>query len=169
MEIRKERQQDASAIRYVNEQAFGDAGEAGLVEKLRARKRLVCSLVAIEDGQVVGHILFTTVTVEQDGANFHAVALGPMAVVPEFQRKGIGSRLVRAGLDECLRLGHEIVFVLGHADYYARFGFAPAKPRGIACEFEAPESAWMVLELREGALGGRKGTVRYEPEFREVT
>ena len=88
MEIRREKQQDAGAIRYVNERAFGDPGEAGLVEKLRARNRLVCSLVAIEDGRVVGHILFTPVTVEEGGANFAAVALGPMAVVPEHQRKG---------------------------------------------------------------------------------
>ncbi len=76
--------------------------------------------------------------------------------------------MVRAGLEECRRLGYEIVVVLGHPDYYPRFEFAPAMPKGISCEFEVPEEAWMMLELREGALAGRRGKVRFQPEFSEV-
>jgi len=92
-----------------------------------------------------------------------------MAVLPAYQRTGIGSQLVRAGLEECRRLGHEIVVVLGHPDYYPRFGFIPAKPRVIACEFEVPTEAWMVLELREGALAGKSGTVKYQAEFHKAS
>ena len=91
-----------------------------------------------------------------------------MAVLPVYQRKGIGSKLVRAGLDEYKRLGHEIVFVLGHPDYYPRFGFALARLKGIDCEYEVPEEAWMVLELWEEALGGRRGIVRFQHEFQEA-
>ena len=116
----------------------------------------------------MGHILFSPVTIESKGTSFEAIALAPMAVLPAYQRKGIGSQLVRAGFEECRRLGHEIIVVLGHPDYYPRFGFVPAKQKGIDCEFEVPEEAWMILELREGALAGRRGIVRFQPEFHEV-
>ena len=92
-----------------------------------------------------------------------------MAVLPEQQRSGIGGQLIRAGLDECRNLGHEIVVVLGHAAYYPRFGFVPANPKGINCEFAVPEEVFMVLELREGALAGRGGVVKFQPEFSETT
>jgi len=91
-----------------------------------------------------------------------------MAVLPAYQRKGIGGQLARAGLEECRRLGHEIILLVGHPDYYPRFGFVPARSKGIECEFEVPEEAWMILELREGALAGRQGTVRFQPEFKEA-
>ena len=163
--IRREMSEDVGAVRYVNEQAFGQTEEAELVDKLRDVNKVVLSLVAVEGSHVVGHILFSLVTVETEGSDFEAIALAPMAVLPTHQRKGIGSALVRTGLEDCRRLGHEVVFVLGHPDYYPRFGFAPARPRGIDCEFEAPEEAWMVLELQDGALAGRRGKVRFQPEF----
>ena len=166
--IRPETPEDNDSIRYVNEQAFGQKEEAELIEKLRNRGALTLSLVAVQNNRVVGHILFSPVTVESDCSSFGAISLAPMAVLPEYQRKGIGSQLVRVGLEECRRLGHEIVVVLGHSDYYPRFGFIPAKPKGIDCEFEVPEEAWMILELREGALAGRRGIVRFQPEFSEV-
>jgi len=166
--IRQETPEDIDSIRYVNEQAFGQKEEAELVEKLRNRGVLTLSLVAVQKNRVVGHILFSPVTVESDCTSFEAISLAPMAVLPEYQHKGIGSQLVRVGLEECRRLGHEIVVVLGHSDYYPRFGFVTAKPKGIDCEFEAPDEAWMVLELREGALTGRSGTVIFQPEFHEA-
>jgi len=158
---------DIDSIRYVNEQAFGQIAEAAIVDKLRNRNALTISLVATEDNEVVGHIAFSPVVIESQCSSFEAVALAPMAVLPAHQRKGIGSQLVRAGLEECHRLGHDVVVVLGHPDYYPRFGFVPGKQRGIDCEFEVPDEAWMVLELREGALAGRSGTVKYQPEFQE--
>ena len=92
-----------------------------------------------------------------------------MAVLPAHQGKGIGSQLVRAGLEKCRSLGYEVVVVVGHPNYYPRFGFVTAKPKGLKCEFEVPDEAWMVLELREGALAGRQGTVKFQPEFEEGT
>lgn len=165
LSVRRETPEDIEAIHYVNEQAFGGKQEADIVDALRNRGAVTLSLVAVRGNKIVGHILFSPVTIESESSNFTAVALAPMAVLPEFQGKGIGSRLVNDGLEECRTLGHEIVVVLGHPDYYPRFGFVPARPRGIECEFEAPEEAWMIMELREGALAGRRGTVKFQPEF----
>lgn len=167
--IRPETPKDEAAIRDVNEKAFGQKEEAIIIGKLRKRGALTLSLVAVQDSEIVGHIAFSPVKVESERLSFDAIALAPMAVLPEYQHKGIGSQLVLAGLKECRGLGHEIVVVLGHPDYYPRFGFVLAKPKGIDCEFEAPDEAWMVLELREGALTGRSGTVKFQPEFQEAT
>ena len=166
--IRSETPEDADSIYYVNEQAFGQENESKLIEKLRNHGVLTISLVAIQDGEIVGHIAFSPVVIESGLSSFEVIALAPMAVLPAYQRKGIGSEMVRAGLEECRRLGHEIIVVLGHPDYYPRFGFVLAGPKGIDCEFEVPEEAWMILELREGALAGRRGVARFQPEFREA-
>jgi putative acetyltransferase len=166
--IRQEASGDAKAIRHVSEQAFGQTEEADLVEALRRRGAFTLSLVALLADQIVGHILFTPVRIESGDSSFEAIGLGPMAVLPAHQRKEIGSRLVRAGLEECGRAGHEIVVVVGHPEYYPRFGFLPAKRFGIRYEEEVPEEVFMLVELREGALAGRSGIVRYQPEFRSV-
>jgi len=166
--IRPETPEDVDSIRYVNEQAFGQREEADLVEKLRNRGVVTLSLVAVLADQSVGHILFSPVTIESECSSFEAITLAPMAVLPEYHRKGIGSQLARAGLEGCQRLGHEVVVVVGHPAYYPRFGFAPAKPQGIDCEFEVPEEAFMILELRRGALAGKGGTVKFQPEFKEA-
>lgn len=166
--VRRETPEDINSIRYINEMAFGRRVEAELIDKLRNRDALTLSLVAVQEGQIVGHISFSPVTVESDYSSFEVISLATMAVIPEYQRSGIGLQLVRAGLEECCHLGHEIVVVVGHPDYYPRFGFVPAKPKGIDCEFEVPDEAWMVLELREGALKGRSGTVKFKPEFHEA-
>lgn len=166
--IRKEELGDIRAIRHVNERAFDQENEANIIEKLRKRSALTISLVAVQDDEIVGHIAFSPAIIAAEGSNFGAIALAPMAVLPAYQRKGIGLQMVRVGLEECRRLGHEIIVVLGHPDYYPRFGFVPAMPKGIGCEFEVPEEAWMILELQEGALAGRRGKVRFQPEFSEV-
>ena len=165
--IRDETPEDYEAVYRVNALAFGQEGEAALVERLRGACPHL-SLVAVEGGRVVGHIFFSPVTVESDDAAFEAVGLAPMAVLPELQNQGVGSQLVRRGLEECARRGHEVVFVLGHPDYYPRFGFTPAGAKGLTCEYPAPDEAFMVAELRPGALAGRTGLVRYRPEFAEV-
>jgi putative acetyltransferase len=167
--IRKETDSDHDAIRYVNRRAFWQEAEGDIVDKLRVRNMAAISLVAVEGDRIIGHILFSPVTVEADKAKFEAIALAPMAVLPEYQKKGIGTRLLKAGLDECRKLGYEIVFVLGHPEYYPRFGFTQARTKGIGCEFEVSDEAWMVLELKENALAGRKGVVKYQPEFSEAT
>ncbi|MCW8139428.1 MAG: N-acetyltransferase, partial [Planctomycetota bacterium] len=126
--VRPEAPGEVEAIRRVNDAAFGRPDEGRLVDALRGAARPFVSLVAREGDEVVGHALFTPVTV---GATSSALALGPMAVVPGRQGVGVGSALVRAGLDACRALGHEVVFVLGHPGYYPRFGFVPAGPRGL--------------------------------------
>lgn len=167
--IRSETPEDEAEIRHIHEEAFGQEAEGELIGKLRNRGVLTISLVALYDSRLVGHIAFSPAEVKSDCSSFKAIALGPMAVLPAFQGKGIGSQLVRVGLEECRRLGHEIVVLVGHPDYYPRFGFALASPKGIECEFEVPDEAWMLLELREGALVGKRGTVSFQPEFREAT
>jgi len=167
-DIREEQPEDILGVRYVNRQAFDSVVEPNLVDKLRQRKGFILSLVALEKAQVVGQILFSPVTVKSESSSFTAAALGPMAVLPQLQRQGIGTQLVNAGLEELRKTDYEIVVVLGHPDYYPRFGFSPASNYGIKCEFDVPDEAFMLLELRPGALAGRKGTVKYQPEFREA-
>ena len=163
--VRAETREDFGAVRRVNERAFGQTDEADIVDALRGRARPYISLVAERDGQVVGHIFFSPVRVEADRSSFTALALGPMAVAPEHQNQGVGSQLVRRGLEECRALGHDVVVVVGHPSYYPRFGFAPAAPRRLKCEYAVPDEVFMVAELREGALAGRGGLVKYMPEF----
>ncbi len=166
--FRRERPEDEAGIRRVNEEAFSQPGEADLVDALRRRDACRVSLVADENGLIIGHILFTPVTIEETKPAPDAVGLAPLAVLPPYQRKGIGANLIRLGLEECRKDGGEIAVVLGHPTYYPCFGFQPAHLFGIRCEFEVPEEAFMVLPLREGELDGRGGFVRYLPEFRDV-
>ncbi len=156
--VRRELSKDIEDIRAVNKQAFGQDDEAAIIEKLRNRGALTLSLVALRHGQLVGHIAFSKVIIGTDVSSFEAVALAPMAVLPSYQRQGIGSQLVRAGLKECCHLGQHIVVVLVHPSFYPRFGFVPATVKDINCEFDVPEEAWMIVELRAEALAGRAGT-----------
>jgi len=166
--IRPEIPEDQASIHYVNKEAFGQNQEADLVDKLRKRGVLIISLVAVQDTTTVGHIAFSPVEIASEKSSFEALALAPMAVLPPHQNKGIGSQLVTAGLQECLRLGHEIIVVVGHPNYYPRFGFVSANPKGVESEFEVPDEAWMIKELKQGALAGRRGKVRFQPEFKDA-
>ncbi len=166
LEVRLEVEQDAGAVRVVHEHAFGRPNEARVVELLRAEARPYLGLVAVEAGQVMGHIAFSPATLESDGASTAIMALGPMAVHPDRQRRGLGSALVREGLAACRRMGHAVVAVLGHPEFYPRFGFVPAAPLGVTCEYPAAEVAFMIAELTAGSLKGRRGTVYYDPAFR---
>ena len=168
MEIRLEKPGDEEAILFVNERAFEGPGEANLVDALRKRGGVALSMVAIENDQVIGHILFSPVTIGGANRSLQAVGLGPMAVLPSHQRRGLGSQLLQSALDKCRQLGHDAVVVVGHPEFYSRFGFVPAKRHNLRCEFEVDDEAFMVLALRESALQGIEGLVRYPPEFREV-
>jgi putative acetyltransferase len=166
--FRAEQIGDELAIRCVNEQAFGRAEEADLVDALRKRGASVLSMVATDNDRVVGHVLFTEAIVTEANPQFRALCLGPMAALPTHQRRGIGSQLLQRALDKCRELDYDAVVVIGHPGFYPRFGFVPAKLKHIRCEFDVPDEAFMVLELREDALAGRTGIVRYQPEFSEV-
>ncbi len=159
--IRPEQPADVGVIRAVHETAFPTASEARLVEALRAAGRLCLSLVAVADGQIVGHIAFSPVTVA--GAA-EGVGLAPVAVLPAWQRRGIGGQLIRAGLAVCQRSGFGFVVVLGAPHYYRRFGFAPAEQWGLRDEYGSG-AAFQAIELRPGAIPLGAGQVQYAPEF----
>ncbi len=165
LNLRRELATDVSDIREVETAAFGRPGEATLVDALRAAGALVLSGVAEAGGKIVGHVAFSPVRIEEGHEDFDALALAPVAVHPDWQRKGVGSALIRWSLDECARDGHSLAIVVGHPKYYPRFGFVPAMPLGVRCPFPVPSEVFMLLELRLGALAGRAGTVRYRPEF----
>ncbi|MBI4751802.1 MAG: N-acetyltransferase [Acidobacteria bacterium] len=166
--IRPEQPDDAASVRRVNELAFNQHDEANLVEALHKVAVGLISLVAVIDGQIVGHILFSPATIQGAGGDFHVIGLAPMAVLPEYQNRGIGSQLVRAGLAECHRQGHRMVIVLGHPNFYPRFGFVPARPKGITCEYDVSDDTFMVAELEPGALAGCTGLAKYHPAFAMV-
>jgi putative acetyltransferase len=161
--IREEQPGDRDQVRNVNEAAFGRSDEADLIDKLLMEGVVLLSLVAELDGQIAGHILFSRMTVETAEGSVAAVALAPMAVLPEHQGRGVGSELVRRGLGQINDLGVRIVIVLGHEHYYSRFGFSTDKARHLASPF--PPDAFMALELYEGALAGIRGAVRYPAAF----
>ncbi len=163
MILREEIARDRDSIRRVHEAAFSGADEARLVDELREEGAFLCSMVAEIDGAVAGHILFTRMWIDCEGGAIPAVALAPMSVVPEYQRRGIGGQLIRAGLGRLRNLRERIVLVLGHEHYYPRFGFSAEKARNIASPF--PPEAFMALELAPGAIDDVVGRVSYARAF----
>lgn len=149
---------DAAAIRDVVAAAFGQPDEADLVDRLRADGDVLVELVAEHGGTVVGHVLFSRLGI----GPIEGAALAPLAVAPDRQRTGVGVALTRAGIDRCRELGVPAIVVLGHADYYPRFGFSPALARPLEAPFSGP--SFMAMELVPGALA-RGGRLRYAPAF----
>jgi putative acetyltransferase len=161
--VRAEAPEDFEAIGEVNRQAFRGEDEARLVTALRAGGYARLSLVAEDDGRVVGHILFSDLPIATQAGTLHALALAPLAVLPARQRQGIGSRLVREGLRGCAEAAHRIVVVLGHPGFYPRFGFSEQRAERLKAPFSGP--AFMALELVPGALTDVAGEVRYPTPF----
>jgi putative acetyltransferase len=161
--VREETAEDLEAIRMVNRQAFRQEDEARLVDALRDGSYARLSLVAEEGGRVVGHILFSDLPIVTPTGTLHALALAPMAVLPDRQQQGFGSRLAKEGLRACAEAGHRIVVVVGHPDYYPRFGFSAQLAERLQAPFSGP--AFMAVELVPGALAGVVGQVCYPPPF----
>jgi putative acetyltransferase len=163
MNIRDETPQDFEAIREVHRLAFGRDAEARLVDRLRGEARAVVSLVAEEGETIAGHILFSDLVIESEGGWIHAAALAPVAVRHEWQRRGIGSALVKRGLTAARERGQTIAIVLGNPAFYTRFGFSVKKARHLSSPF--PSDSLLAIELVHGALEGVRGTVRYPEAF----
>jgi putative acetyltransferase len=167
--IRPENPGDVDTLFQVYLLAFGRIQEAALVHSLRENQGLLLSLVAISEGSlVVGGVAFSPVTLEPTVNRLHLAGLAPLAVLPSYQRRGIGSRLVQVGLQQCQEQGVDAVFLLGEPEFYGKFGFGPASSFGIRCEFEIPDRYWLVVELNPGALQEVRGLVKYRPEFQSL-
>jgi putative acetyltransferase len=165
--VRNEEEKDLVAVHAVNTSAFESPAEANLVDALRKQAHPVVSLVAEENKTIVGHIMFSPVSLSGH-LGLKIMGLAPMAVTPTHQNNGIGSVLVRAGLEQCNELGFGAVVVLGHSGYYLRFGFSPSTRFGIGCEYQAPEEAFMVIELQSGYFRGKSGIIKYHAAFKNV-
>jgi putative acetyltransferase len=159
--VRDEQPGDLAAIRAVNDAAFDQPLEGHIVDELRRHGAVRLSLVAEVDGRIVGHILFSPVV--SSGAE--GLGLGPMAVTPEQQKRGVGAALIEAGLARLREAGCPYIVVLGHHEYYTRFGFVPASRLGLRCEWDVPDEAFMVHVLDPAATAAAAGLIKYRPEF----
>lgn len=166
IEIRAEKPEDIPAIRQVHQQAFQPRlNEAHLVELLRQAHKTPVSMVALSEGRLVGHVLFSPITFVPAQPTIRGLGLAPIGVLPEFQKQGIGSKLIAQGLQDCQQSGYDLAVVLGDPHFYSRFGFSCAKDHQLGNEYNA-DAEFMVMELRAGALRGVKGMVKYQPEFK---
>jgi putative acetyltransferase len=163
VEIRPEEPRDVPGIWDANRKAFGREVEARLVDDLRDGGYARLSLVAEEEGRLVGHVVFSEAVIRTDGGDVKALALGPVGVIPDRQGRGVGSALIREGLDRCAQAGHRIVVLLGHPDYYPRFGFSAERAGNLSSPYSG--EAFMALELVPGSLSGVVGEFEFAPPF----
>lgn len=170
--IRQEQASDYADVFEVISLAFCQKNEAHLVEALRKNKKVFVpdlSIVASIDNRIAGHILFTKIFIQnEEGKQHESLALAPVAVLPEFQKRGIGARLIHKGIQTAMEIGFNSVIVLGHEEYYPKFGFQPARKWNIKAPFEVASNAFMALELVRGGLSNTSGTVKYAEEFEKV-
>jgi putative acetyltransferase len=170
IQIREERPGDIPAVRAVHENAFGQGREAKLIDRLRTSCSTLLSLVAEDNGKIVGHILFSPVTINSWYGYVEGMGLAPMGVLPEYQKQGIGSRLVNQGLSALRAKVCPFVVVLGDPDYYPRFGFEPASLYGVKSQWDGiPDNAFFIVVLDKKAMEGVSGTAQYREEFDTVT
>ena len=169
IKIRPENRDDYPSITRLNDLAFEQKTEGKLVENLRKTQEFIpsLSLVAEIAGEIAGHILFHPIGIDTAESYRDTLALAPMSVHPEYQRTGIGSELVREGIESARDLGHRSIIVIGHPEYYPRFGFKPASNWGIKAPFDVPDNACLALELVVDALKDANGTIKYPEEFNE--
>jgi len=166
MIIRREEKKDFKSIYEINEQAFKQKNESELIERIRASKNFIpeLSLVAEKNGKIVGHILFSKIKIKGE-KKYESLILAPLAVQPELQKQGIGKKLITEGLNKARELGFSSVIVVGHKDYYPKFGFEKASKWNIKCSFKIPDESFMAIELSIGALSEKSGIVEFPKEF----
>jgi len=170
VKTRRERPDDFQQVARLIEMAFRQKNEAILVEKLRYNKKYNSNLSIIAEYNecIIGHILIFPIVIRSEDAEMESLALAPLSVSPEFQKMGVGSRLVQEGLRSARKFGFGSVIVLGHPEYYSRFGFVPASKWGIKAPFDVPDDAFMAMELEAGSLLNSGGVVEYPEEFSQV-
>lgn len=170
IQIRPEYKNDISTISMINDMAFGQGNEGNLIIKLRKNRNFIkdLSLVACMGDEIIGHILFSKIIIKNGNEEFESLALAPMSVIPELQGLGIGSELIKKGLQKATKLGYKSVIVLGHENYYPKFKFTPASQFQITCPFEVPDANFMAIELEKGSLKNVSGCVEYPKEFNDV-
>ncbi len=166
--LRDERVEDAETVAALLSMAFGREAEARLVQRLRAADKVAAGLIAEKNQRILGYVVFSRVAIITEGQEKAALALAPLAVLPAFQRLGVGSALVSAGLERCRANEHKRILVLGDPAYYARFGFVPASRFGVQPAFDAPPESFMALELVPSAFAGTAGVARYGHEFDDL-
>ena len=168
--IRMEYPGDELSVRKVNEKAFERSDEADIIDRLRENCSNFLSFVAIVDGQIVGHILFTPAWIESPGDPINGMGLAPLAVLPAYQNRGIGGQLIQFGMDQIQKHGYPFVIVLGHPGYYPRFGFEKASRFDIHCEYEGvPDEAFMIHIFDPDVLPRGRTIAHYRPEWAEAT
>jgi putative acetyltransferase len=168
IKIREEQPSDFQDVWDLNAAAFETEVEANLVNVLRESGVSYISLVSEQNGRIIGHILFTPVVLEGDDSGLRLAGLAPMAVIPNLQRQGIGSRLVAEGIKRCQSAGFDAIVVLGHPGYYPRFGFVPSVNYNIVSEYDVPDEAFMILELSKGCLKKKHGKIKYHEAFSDA-
>jgi predicted N-acetyltransferase YhbS len=167
IKIRSEEKEDYNEIRIINELAFNQKNEGKLVDDLRKKSDYnhLLSLVAETKGKIVGHILFYPIKIKNETDEFIVLSLAPMAVHPDFQNKGIGSKLVKRGLEAVKETGYDSVIVVGHPNYYPRFGFSPANKWNIKLPIECPDDVFLAIELEKDSLKNVSGLVEFPKEY----
>ena len=166
--IRTERADDYEAVFKINSQVFDTDGEAKLVNSLRSANIDLISLVAELSGKVVGHILFSPVSIEGASSALKVFGLGPMAISPNVQKKGIGSKLIQTGLEQCRKKSVDAVFVLGYPEFYTKCGLQLARPLGFFFQDQKFDPYFMVVELTLDCLKDSSGEILYHPLFGEM-
>ena len=168
--IRQELKEDLARIKEINDQAFEQEDEGRLINKLRQKDQFIpeLSLIAEVDQNLVGHILFYPVKIISEDQKHITLSLGPMSALPEYQKKGIGSKLINEGLKRAKDLGFRSVIVVGNPEYYPKFGFTKASNWSIKVPFEVPDEVFMALEIVKGELQDKPGIIDYPKEFLEI-
>lgn len=159
MILRKEEKKDFDEIRNINNICFNGDYESRLIENLRQGSNFILSLVAKDNGKIVGHIMYSRIKI----GDINSVALAPMCVIPEYQKKGIGTDLIKESFKYLKEINEKNIVVLGHTDFYKRLGFEKSANYGVKCPFDVPEDIFMVFELEKGSL--TEGIVEYGEEF----
>ncbi|PTM57845.1 GNAT family N-acetyltransferase [Desmospora activa] len=171
LKIREEKSIDLRKIKEINDLAFGRETESNIVDAIRKSPHFIPQLSLIAetgDGEVVGHILFSIISIQTKEESVKSLVLAPMAITPKYQSQGVGSTLIREGLNRCGKMGFKHVVVLGHPNYYPRFGFIPAITKGIKAPFEVPNETFMVCELKKNSLEKVHGTVQFPEPLMSV-